>query len=377
MNQDLLPKQDPPPKYDPVGEARKERKRRRNDRRVFFWVGAALFAALGLVFFSNIHPVIEFFRGGMDERLAVVGFLLGLALVTWHCVSLFTSKTLTTFTARRRIDVLIYLFVLPAAFFSLAGGGWALFSNTTLFEVDLDDITTSTGVLESLFQFVYLLFISVSACVLALVLGFFVMAPLRAFSIPCNRISFIPLFLTLGALVLYPIQILFIFAGNRFPMHRRMVEYWRPRRLPKLRPGGARPNKGMTLIELLIAVAIVAIFTAGLVNATSSFTLAMERQQDRRTALEVAEDQIALLRATGYVPPVGKHPLSGELKAHYPKVVSGSDLEVLPGPRPGLREIRVHVPLEYMNEKITIAALVALDASGTSRTLSSEKELRE
>jgi prepilin-type N-terminal cleavage/methylation domain-containing protein len=125
-----------------------------------------------------------------------------------------------------------------------------------------------------------------------------------------------------------------------FPMHRRVREYFRPRRLPRLRAH----RSGMTLIELLIVVLILAIFSAGVAQMSSVAQRAMERRRNWELALDLAENELVLLRAMSTLPAPGEYPIAPELAARY-DFADQAKVEISEGPHEAVREVRVIVRL--------------------------------
>lgn len=189
------------------------------------------------------------------------------------------------------------------------------------------------------------------------------------YSIPCNFISSLPLLLHYLMIALIATRpagagvVLLAFyiplASFTFPHHRRLVEYWKPKRLPRIRATRA----GFTLIELLIVVAIIAILSAGIVSLTGNTSRAMARQEDWRRAVSLAEDEIALLRAREALPSPGRHPIDPALAARYP-CTNQAEVEVRPGPGERLREVRVNVRLRGNGSErdLTLTALLPAQA---------------
>jgi prepilin-type N-terminal cleavage/methylation domain-containing protein len=147
-------------------------------------------------------------------------------------------------------------------------------------------------------------------------------------------------------------------AGYLFPTHRRLMEYWRPPRLPRIRPN----QSGVTLIELLIEVAILAILIAGAAQLVSTTHSVLERQERRRRAVALAEDEIALLRARPTLPAVGVHPVEPELRKTY-VFADDAQVEIRPGPTDRLREARVSVRPRGAARDPDIAVAAILPAS--------------
>jgi general secretion pathway protein I len=109
--------------------------------------------------------------------------------------------------------------------------------------------------------------------------------------------------------------------------------------------------RGFTLIEVLVALAVVAItLTAGL-QATGSLTRASARQSDQWLAQLCAENELTRLRLQRQLPGVGD--------SEYACVQAGREmrvrLAVLPTPNPNFR--RVDVGGRRMMENNTVRLL--------------------
>jgi len=146
-------------------------------------------------------------------------------------------------------------------------------------------------------------------------------------------------------------------ASYLFPWHRRLADYWRPTRLPRL----ARRDSGVTLIELLIAMAILSIVAAGISTGAGLVYSTMERQNCWLQAIALAEDEIALLRARDSLPELGRHPLEPELTQTHP-LAGRAEVEIRPGPQESLREARVHVRLQSAEDSRDVTLTVLLPA---------------
>ena len=162
------------------------------------------------------------------------------------------------------------------------------------------------------------------------------LAAIRAFAMPSSLISSIPLFLSVMAIPFCYVPVCII-AGLWFPTHRRLREYWKPTRLPRI-----PIPRGMTLIELLIVVAIAAISSVALAHVTMATHQTARRAQAWHEAVQLIEDQFALLRAQGGVPAQGPAPLlDPALQAH--PLAAAARIEILPGPDPGTRAVWIRV----------------------------------
>lgn len=111
---------------------------------------------------------------------------------------------------------------------------------------------------------------------------------------------------------------------------------------------------------MLINIAILAILAVAIGESASSARLAMERQEDRRAAIALCEDEIQLLRAKGAFPEPGPLALEPEL-AEGNRLAARAEAEVRPGPSPRLREVRVTVRPEAQSAQVavSISALIA------------------
>lgn len=104
--------------------------------------------------------------------------------------------------------------------------------------------------------------------------------------------------------------------------------------VPPLRQQGRRAG-GFTLIEVLVALAVVAITLAAGVQATSALTRAATRQSDQWLAQLCAENEFARLRLTRQLPSVGESTVACEQAGQMLQV----RLSVQPTPNPNFRRV--------------------------------------
>lgn len=104
------------------------------------------------------------------------------------------------------------------------------------------------------------------------------------------------------------------------------------------------PNDGFTLVEILVALAVVTIaLTAGL-QATGSLTRLSERQQGQLLAQLCADNQLAKVRLFKTMPGIGS---STETCTQAGQVLDVA-VDVLPTPNPNFRrvDVRVKAPVD-------------------------------
>lgn len=97
-----------------------------------------------------------------------------------------------------------------------------------------------------------------------------------------------------------------------------------------------RPHaRGFTLIEVLVALAVIAITLAAGLQATGALTRAAGRQTDQWLAQLCAENELTRLRLDRQLPGVGDNTVSCEQVGQTMQV----RLSVLPTPNPNFRRI--------------------------------------
>lgn len=114
--------------------------------------------------------------------------------------------------------------------------------------------------------------------------------------------------------------------------------------------------RGFTLIEVLVALAVVAItLTAGL-QATGALTRATTRQTDQWLAQLCAENELTQLRLARQLPGVGDSTVTCEQAGHTLQV----RLAVAPTPNPNFRRIDavVEAPVDGTNVRLLTLSTV-------------------
>ena len=97
--------------------------------------------------------------------------------------------------------------------------------------------------------------------------------------------------------------------------------------------------RGFTLIEVLVALGIVAIALVAGLQATAALTSNAQRQSDVLLAHVCAENELTRLRLARQMPPVG----DSELPCEQAGQVFTVRLRVAPTPNPSFRRIDAHV----------------------------------
>lgn len=94
-------------------------------------------------------------------------------------------------------------------------------------------------------------------------------------------------------------------------------------------------QRGFTLVEILVALAVVAITLSAGLQATGALTRAATRQSDQWLAQLCAENELTRLRLTRQLPGVGDSTVTCEQAGHTLQV----RLSVLPTPNPNFRRV--------------------------------------
>jgi general secretion pathway protein I len=102
-----------------------------------------------------------------------------------------------------------------------------------------------------------------------------------------------------------------------------------------MRSACRHPQRGFTLIEILVALAIVAITLVAGLQATSALTRAATRQTDQWLAQICAENELSRLRLLRQLPGVGDSTVDCEQAGQALQV----RLSVLPTPNPNFRRV--------------------------------------
>ena len=101
-------------------------------------------------------------------------------------------------------------------------------------------------------------------------------------------------------------------------------------------------NRGFTLVEVLVALAVVAITLVAGLQATGALTRAAARQSDQWLAQLCAENELTRLRLTRQLPGVGDSSLTCVQAQQSLRV----QLSVRPTPNPSFRRVDAQVWLQ-------------------------------
>ena len=102
---------------------------------------------------------------------------------------------------------------------------------------------------------------------------------------------------------------------------------------------GRRARRGFTLIEVLVALAIVAIALSAGLQATTALTRNALRQTSVLLAHVCAENELVRVRLASTMPPIGDANVACEQAGR----MFGVTLSVLPTPNPSFRRVDAQV----------------------------------
>jgi general secretion pathway protein I len=116
----------------------------------------------------------------------------------------------------------------------------------------------------------------------------------------------------------------------------------------------ARTQQGLTLIEVLVALAIVAVTLAAGVKAAGALTNSSERLGDTIAAQWCADNQLTELRLQRQFPSVGDSAFEcSQLGRSYP-----GQLHVRPTPNPNFRRVEALVSNEAGQPVVTLSTVL-------------------
>lgn len=118
----------------------------------------------------------------------------------------------------------------------------------------------------------------------------------------------------------------------------------------------SRQSQGFTLIEVLVALAVIAITLAAGLQATGALTRAAGRQTDQWLAQLCAENELTRLRLDRQLPGVGDNTVSCEQLGRTVQV----RLSVLPTPNPNFRRVDavVEAPVDGVDVRLLTLSTV-------------------
>ena len=122
-----------------------------------------------------------------------------------------------------------------------------------------------------------------------------------------------------------------------------------------MRPRGAVRARGFTLIEVMVALAIVAIALAAGSRAASSVVGTSQRLNDVVLAQWCADNQLTELRMQGQFPPIGKTTFNCQQLG---RTFKGT-LKVQPTPNPSFRRVDAVVADANGRQLLTISTVMS------------------
>lgn len=114
-----------------------------------------------------------------------------------------------------------------------------------------------------------------------------------------------------------------------------------------------KTQRGFTLVEILVALAVVAITLAAGLQATGALTRAATRQSDQWLAQLCAENELTRLRLSRQLPGVGDSTTNCEQAGQTLQVA----LSVLPTPNPNFRRIDAVVTAPVNGDTVRLLTL--------------------
>lgn len=116
------------------------------------------------------------------------------------------------------------------------------------------------------------------------------------------------------------------------------------------------PHSGFTLVEVMVALAVVALALAAGTQASTAMVRHAQRQSDQLIAQLCAENELIRWRLAGQVPPTGENDFSCEQAG---RTLSGT-LSVQPTPNPNFRRVQAQVRSSADDGAQPIYSLVTL-----------------